>query len=78
MLDSFSSPRGHRVRLTPTGGAVGEIIGVSPADWTLIHRQTIHSTLAEVLPRAGTLQDTGLGGASAKDHAPDDIRALRD
>jgi len=44
--------RGDAARLTSTGAAVGRIIDLSPAAWSRVHRRAIHSTLADVAPRA--------------------------
>ena len=45
--------RGNGVRLTPTGGAVGDILDTSLPKWDDVHRKAIHSTVADVMPRAG-------------------------
>jgi hypothetical protein len=45
--------QGNSVRITPTGAAVGGILDTSPSDWSDVHLKAIHSTLADVMPRAG-------------------------
>jgi len=47
--------RGDAVGLTPTGEAVGEIIGVSLSEWSDIHRRALRSTLVDIVPRAGAV-----------------------
>jgi len=44
---------GNGVRLTPTGAAVSGILDTSLAAWSAVHPTAIHSTLADVMPRAG-------------------------
>lgn len=44
---------GDSVRLTPTGAAAGDILGISLQEWNDVHPRAIRSTLADAVPRAG-------------------------